>query len=223
MHRTIRFLAVAGLLASCATSTTPVTVTAAITTAPVTPVVTTTTTTSTPATSTTTRTVPTTAAVAATTATVAAASSLPALPADLDTDNSPVFVDDSFGIGRIEIPKLGVDQRLQDGWDLPTLDRGPGLMPGSPRPGQLGNMVVAGHRTSKTRPFRYIDTLEIGDEVVFTVAGRRVVYTVTEHLIVNPDAIWITDPTVTATATMFACHPPGSTAQRWVTRLVLAS
>ena len=208
MHRTIRFLAVAGLLASCAGSDSiPVSVAAAVTTTPATTITT----------------VATTTTAATTTTTTVTVSSLPALTVDVDTDNSPVIVEDSSGIGRIEIPKLGVDQRLQDGWDLPTLDHGPGLMPGSPRPGDLGNMVIAGHRTSKTRPFRYIDTLEIGDEVVFTVAGQRVVYNVTEHLIVNPDAIWITDPTATATATMFACHPPGSTAQRWVTRLVLAA
>lgn len=34
--------------------------------------------------------------------------------------------------------------------------------------------------------------------------------------IVNPDALWIVDPTETATATLFAFHPPGSTRQRIV-------
>lgn len=131
--------------------------------------------------------------------------------------------DNGSGVGRIEIPRLGVDQRLQNNWDLATLDYGPGLMPGSPRPGQMGNMVVAGHRTSYSRPFRYIDTLKTGDEVVFTIEDKRYVYHVTDHLVVNPDAMWITNPTAEATATLFACHPPGSTAQRWVTRLVLVS
>lgn len=147
---------------------------------------------------------------------------LPAQPVD-DDPGTPVAPDNGPGVGRIEIPRLGVDQRLQNNWDLATLDFGPGLMPGSPRPGQAGNMVVAGHRTSHSKPFRYIDTLQNGDEVVFTIKDRRYVYQVTGHLVVSPDAMWITDPTAEATATLFACHPPGSTSQRWVTRLKLIS
>ncbi|MEP4649998.1 MAG: sortase, partial [Ilumatobacter sp.] len=46
-------------------------------------------------------------------------------------------------------------------------------------------------------------------------------YTVTGTEIVNPDALWIVDPTDTATATLFACHPPGSTRQRIVVHLEL--
>jgi len=42
------------------------------------------------------------------------------------------------------------------------------------------------------------------------------VYAVREVEIVEPDAIWIVDPTDTPTVTLFACHPPGSTTQRIV-------
>ena len=41
--------------------------------------------------------------------------------------------------------------------------------------------------------------------------------------VVNPDAMWIVDPTDTPTATLFACHPPGSVAQRIVVHLELAA
>ena len=37
--------------------------------------------------------------------------------------------------------------------------------------------------------------------------------------IVGPDALWIIDPSDTPTATLFACHPPGSTRQRIVVHL----
>ncbi|MEP6299091.1 MAG: class E sortase, partial [Ilumatobacter sp.] len=70
-------------------------------------------------------------------------------------------------------------------------------------------------------PFRDIDQLVAGDAVVFTTDAGESEYTVTGTEIVNPDALWIVDPTDTATATLFACHPPGSTRQRIVVHLEL--
>ena len=90
-------------------------------------------------------------------------------------------------------------------------------------PGEIGNVVVAAHRTSHNAEFRYINNLDPGDEVVFTTPVSQFTYRVTGTQIVYPDALWITDPTPTPTATLFACHPLGSTAQRIVVNLELAS
>ncbi|MDQ3354136.1 MAG: class E sortase [Actinomycetota bacterium] len=125
-------------------------------------------------------------------------------------------------IGRLEIPALGLDVALHQGIELRVIDRGPSHWPGTALPGQPGNVVVAGHRVTNTRPFRYIDTLEVGDEATFTVDGVRSVYRVTGHEVVDDQAMWITDQTAQPTATLFACHPPGSAKYRWVTRLALA-
>lgn len=38
----------------------------------------------------------------------------------------------------------------------------------------------------------------------------------------QPDALWIIDQTSAPTATLFACHPPGSVSQRIVVHLLLA-
>jgi sortase A len=89
-------------------------------------------------------------------------------------------------------------------------------------PGEVGNVVVAGHRTSHDAPFRDLDQLVAGDVVEFTTAAGLIEYTVTGTQIVDPDAIWIVDPTDTPTATLFACHPPGSTRQRIVVNLELS-
>jgi len=124
-------------------------------------------------------------------------------------------------LGRIEIPKLGISDELYEGIALSTLDQGPGHWPGTAMPGQAGNVVVAGHRTSHSKPFRYIDELEAGDQVTFTVDGAVHNYVVTGHEIVDPTAIRIVDQTPEATATLFACHPPGSVAERYVVHLAL--
>ncbi len=125
-------------------------------------------------------------------------------------------------LGGISIPKLGVDQPLYEGIRLTTLDRGPGHWPGTAMPGEVGNVVVAAHRTSHGGPFRNIDQLVPGDIVEFTTDVGITTYVVTETMIVQPDAVWIVDPTETATATLFACHPPGSVRERIVVKLDLA-
>jgi sortase A len=126
-------------------------------------------------------------------------------------------------IGQISIPKLKLDDQMYEGVALSTLDHGPGHWPGTALPGQPGNVVVAGHRVSHSKPFRYIDQLQAGDEVDFTVNGATYTYVVTSHEIVDPTAIRIVDQTAEPTATLFACHPPGSTAERYVVHLALKS
>lgn len=131
--------------------------------------------------------------------------------------------EDNPPIGRIAIPAIDLDTGLEEGIRLTTLDRGPGHWPGSAMPGEIGNVVIAGHRTSHGAEFRHLDKLVPGDEMVLTTDAGTFTYHVTLTQIVGPDALWITTPTETATATLFACHPLGSTAQRIVVYLSLAT
>jgi sortase A len=173
----------------------------------------TTTTTTTATTSTTTSTTTT-----STTTTLPRQSTRPIAPPE-----DPRSAEDNPQLGRIAIPSVGVDAELHDGIRLTTLDRGPGHWPGTAMPGQIGNVVVAGHRTSHGAEFRHLDALAPGDEVIFTTDTGVHTYLVTGTQVVTPDALWITDPTDTPTATLFACHPLGSTAQRIVVSLALAT
>jgi sortase A len=127
-------------------------------------------------------------------------------------------------IGTITIPKIGLHHELYEGVSLTVLDVGPGHWPGTPMPGGAGNVVVGGHRVTHSHPFRDLDQLAPGDEVLFDMAdGSYATYRVTETVIVNPDAMWIVDPTPDDIVTLFACHPKGSAKQRIVVRAALAS
>lgn len=126
-------------------------------------------------------------------------------------------------IGTIEIPKIGLTSKIMHGITLRNIDFGPSHWPGTPLPGEAGNAVFAGHRVTHTHPFRRIDELVPGDEVIFTVAGVRSHYAVTGHEIVSPSRLDIVNPTPTPTVTLFACHPPGSARQRFVVRAALVS
>lgn len=123
--------------------------------------------------------------------------------------------------GTIEIPKLGLNHRTYQGVTLNNIDRGPAHWPGTALPGQRGNTVFAGHRVTNSRPFRHIDQLVAGDQVIFTHAGTRSVYRVTGNQVVRPQDTWIADQTSAFTGTLYACHPPGSAAYRFVVRLEL--
>jgi sortase A len=126
-------------------------------------------------------------------------------------------------IGGIEIPTLGVTKWLYEGITIPTLDQGPGHWPGSAMPGQPGNVVIAGHRTSKDHPFRDIDRLVAGDPIIVTTSEGSYTYRVVGTMVVDPEALWITTQTPEPHLTLFACHPPGSTRQRLIVYAELAA
>lgn len=119
-------------------------------------------------------------------------------------------------VGAIAIPRIDVIQNLYRGVTLPTLDKGVGWWPGTAMPGQVGNVVLGGHRASKKKPFRNLDQLQPGDEIFLSSADGDFVYVVDRTFIVQPTDVWIIDQTTDATLTLFACHPPGSTRERIV-------
>lgn len=137
------------------------------------------------------------------------------LPADPYAETPQIIV------GTIEIPKLGVLADLQRGVTLTAIDRGPGWWPGTALPGEWGNVVVAGHRTTHTRPFNRLHELTAGDQVIFTTAAGRFVYEVRGVITVPAEWIDIAAQDWAHTATLFACHPPGSARERIVAKLRL--
>lgn len=124
-------------------------------------------------------------------------------------------------VGQIAIPRIGIDETLHEGMTLTAINRGPSMWPGTALPGEVGNLVVAGHRTTYGGPFRNLDDLEPDDEIVFTTDEGTFTYAVTETEIVDPSRVDIASQTNHFTATLFACHPPGSAAQRIVVRAQL--
>ena len=117
-------------------------------------------------------------------------------------------------LAKLEIPKIGKvggnALYVVPGVSLEDLKKGPGHYPETPLPGQLGNASIAGHRTTFGEPFRHIDELEPGDEIIVTMlTGDRFVYEVASTEIVGPDDYFVvttTDPTV-AELTLTSCHP----------------
>lgn len=131
----------------------------------------------------------------------------------------PVVVDEGDPIAVIDIPDLGVSKYVVAGVAPGDLKKGPGHYPMTPQPGHLGNVAIAGHRTTYGEPFRDLDRLESGDDVVITdVAGRTFHYVVTDTFVVGPNDSWVvtTTDTTRALLTLTTCHPEFSAKQRLI-------
>jgi len=119
-------------------------------------------------------------------------------------------------IGRIRIPKIGVNKVVVEGTDGGSLRKGPGHYPETPFPGIHGTVGIAGHRTTYGAPFNELDKLERGDEVIVEMPYGRFVYEVQKEQIVEPTATWVTRRVGYDRLVLTACHPLYSAAQRIV-------
>ncbi len=139
------------------------------------------------------------------------------LPVPENPPADPYAAEPEIRHGTLEIPSIGLSQTLFEGVSLTAINRGPSHWPGTAMPGEVGNVVVAGHRTTYSKPFWDLQAVQPGDELIFTMAdGARHVYVLDEIEIVSPTDVHIVEQTHERTATLFACHPRGSARQRIV-------
>lgn len=126
-------------------------------------------------------------------------------------------------LAEMRIPSIGVEQVVFEGVTPATLRSGPGHMPWTPVPGQPGNAVISGHRTTYGAPFYDLDALAPGDVIeIDTVIGTHT-YTVREQVIVSPTDVWVTEPRQGAWLTLTTCHPRLSARERLIVFAELTS
>lgn len=116
----------------------------------------------------------------------------------------------------LRIPKIGVDEALFEGVDVATLKNGPGHMPGTPLPGQPGNSVLSGHRTTYGRPFFDLDQLVVGDTIEVESEIGVHVYEVREIQVVLPTDFWVTYDRSGGWLTLTTCNPKFSARERLI-------
>ena len=129
-------------------------------------------------------------------------------------------------IGRIEIPRMDLDAVVVEGTDTASLQKGPGHYTssddaatreqgdGSALPGQGKTVGIAGHRTTYLAPFRRLNELKPGDEIMLEMPYATFTYEVQKTEIVDPDAISVVENVGYERLVLSACHPLYSAAQR---------
>lgn len=123
--------------------------------------------------------------------------------------------------GKMQIPAIDLEWLVFEGVDRTTLKKGPGHMPWTPLPGQPGNAVISGHRTTYGAPFFDVDRLKPGDEIIIETALGRHVYEVREVFVVSPTDVWVTDPMRGAWLTLTTCNPKYSARERLIVQAEL--
>lgn len=126
-------------------------------------------------------------------------------------------------IGRIIIPKIGVDVVLVQGTGRGDLREGPGHWPETPLPGLSGNFVVSGHRTTYGAPFFKLDKLAAGDEIDVLLPYAAARYRVTRSVIVRPDQTDVVAQRGLEELSLATCHPIYSARQRLVIQAEMVS
>lgn len=155
-------------------------------------------------------------------------------PAPASSDR-PAQVDLGTGIAVLRIPLLdrSVDETyakvVVEGTSVEDLKKGPGRIVETQRPGELGNMVISGHRTTYGAPFADLDRLRPGDAVVVETRDTWFTYHVSGTQIVAPTAVEVTLPVpgrpgvepTESVLTLTTCHPRYSARQRMIVSAAL--
>ncbi len=95
---------------------------------------------------------------------------------------------------------------MREGDDDATLAVAVGHIPGTARPGERGNMALAGHRDSFFRALRHI---RAGDTIRISTPGRHYEYRVASTEVVRPEETRVLDPTAETVLTLVTCYPFG--------------
>ncbi len=126
-------------------------------------------------------------------------------------------------LGRIKVPRLGLNFVLVTGTDHDSLTKGPGWDTRTYLPGSGKLIYIAGHRTTYLAPFAHIDSMRAGDLVRIEVPYGTFVYRVRNHVIVPADDVARLRSTNRPTGVppgevvaLQACHPRFFASHRYI-------
>jgi sortase A len=125
-----------------------------------------------------------------------------------------VPVDGSLAV--LAIPRFSLEVPIFNGTDETVLNRGLGRIEGTARPGESGNIGIAGHRDGF---FRCLKDIQIGDRIELATLKGKTTYVVDETKIVLPEDVSVLEPRKTSAVTLVTCYPfyfVGSAPKRFI-------
>lgn len=119
-------------------------------------------------------------------------------------------------VGRIKIKGAGINFVVVNGSDSSSLKKGPGLYDQTPFPGAPGTVGIAGHRTTYGAPFRDLDDVGKGDDIVVEMPYGKFTYRYERTRIVPPSDVSVINRVSYDRLVLSACHPLYSAEKRIV-------
>ena len=155
-------------------------------------------------------------------------------PQTLERIRRVVNAEDGDVIARMTVPAIDLDKYVVEGVGVSDLRTAIGRYRGSAHIGDLGNVALAGHRTTYGEPFGRIGELLPGDQISLVTAIGTAVYEVMDpneyvatwaskvrsvdggHVIVGPSDEFVLADVGDNRLTLTACHPRFSAEERLV-------
>jgi sortase A len=125
---------------------------------------------------------------------------------------------DGRAVAELRIARIGLRAIVVRGSSPADLREGPGLIAGTPLPGEHehGTTAIAGHRTTYGAPFRHLDALRRGDAITLRLPYASFRYRVEGRRIVAPGDLSVLRRVGHDRLVLSACHPLFSAARRIV-------
>jgi sortase A len=134
------------------------------------------------------------------------------------TESPGTTVREGAPLGRIEIRRIGLAAMILEGTEEGTLHLAVGHIPGTPLPGQPGNVALAGHRDTF---FRALRNIRKDDEITLTTLAGSYRYQVDSMKVVEPEETDVLDNGNGDFLTLVTCYPfsfVGSAPRRFIVR-----
>ena len=108
---------------------------------------------------------------------------------------------------RMVIAAISVDWPIVQGDSWEELKQGIGHRVGSVNPGERGNLILSGHNDVYGEPFRDLEKLEIGKDVLVYAGATSFRYVVKTKRVVAPTDLTPLAPSKTPVVTLITCTP----------------
>ena len=131
--------------------------------------------------------------------------------------------EDRLPLAVINFPQHEFRVPVFEGTDELTLNSGAGWIAGTARPGEEGNIGIAGHRDSF---FRVLKDVKAGDVIELSTLEETATYVVDQVETVDPKDVSVLGPRPSPSLTLVTCYPfyfVGPAPQRFIVHAALTA
>ncbi len=108
---------------------------------------------------------------------------------------------------RIVVPSINIDWPVVEGDSWDELKQGIGHRVGSANPGERGNLILSGHDDVYGEPFRDLEKLEVGKDVLVYAGGTSFRYVIKAKRVVAPNDLSVLTSSKNPIITLITCTP----------------